>query len=276
MYRFAIDTTSRRFASSSSRFDLEHGSLVGLQSGERAAEPQAREACPILQRAPRGGPALVRHVLERVERAIDFAQLGDDPIDEGRPQRQGAEDRCDLGVRLRDRLPERCPCSRGRSLVGATATALVESSGRPLDPFERRQDRIDVLRLQLAPVRQENQLRGGRRPGSNTACEADKSAHGARQGRQRALHGTARFFDAATQFLLLACLEQRALSDVAKIHAHEIELLVRHAGGHGSIAVVSIGIFSFRVGDRLIVEGFGILFAKKPVGRLGTVFGGFV
>ena len=63
---------------------------------------------------------------------------------------------------------------------------------------------------------------------------------------------------------------------MAEIHAHEIELLVRHAGGHGSIAVVSIGIFTFRVGDRLIVEGFGILFAKKPVGRLGAVFGGLV
>jgi hypothetical protein len=58
---------------------------------------------------------------------------------------------------------------------------------------------------------------------------------------------------------------------VAEIHAHEIELLVRHPRGHRSVAVVSIRIFTFRVGDRLIVEGFSILFAKKPVGRLGTV-----
>ena len=114
----------------------------------------------------------------------------------------------------------------------------------------------------------------GADPARTRLGEADERAHGAGQRRQRALHGAARFFDAPAELLLLACLEQRPLADVAEIHAHEIELLARHARGHRSIAVVSIRIFTFRVGDRLIVEGFGILFAKQPVGRLGTVLAG--
>jgi hypothetical protein len=44
-------------------------------------------------------------------------------------------------------------------------------------------------------------------------------------------------------------LEQRPLADVAEIHAHEIELLVRHAAATEHRRRLG-GIFTFRVGDR--------------------------
>jgi len=107
--------------------------------------------------------------------------------------------------------------------------------------------------------------------------EADERLDRAGHRRQRPLHGRARIFDAAAQFLFLARLQQLALAHIAQINPNEIELLPRYAGlDRLGFAAIAMRILAVGVGDRLIVEGFGVLLAEQPLGRLAAVRAGLV
>ena len=235
---------------------------------KRAPEAKPWQARASLECAPRRGSFVPRQIVERLEALVHLSQLGDHLIDQGGAQGQRRQQRRHLRVRGFHRLPIRHPRADRRPLVGALPPAVVDARHGLADAVERSEDGVDVLLLQLPAIRQEDQLSRRRELVAHSIRQADQRLHGARQRRQRGLHRAAGVLDPPSELLFLARLEQLPFADIAQIHPHEIELLTRDPClDRFAVAGVAMRIFTFRVGNRLIVEGLRIFFTQQTIGQ---------
>src|SRR5688572_22349748 len=89
--------------------------LFFADTPEALPERPARQACPALQRVQHLSTlCTVRRPVDSIELLIELAQLGDDVIDDRRPNRQVTKDPSDRFMHALDLLPETrtAPCRR--------------------------------------------------------------------------------------------------------------------------------------------------------------------
>ena len=111
--------------------------------------------------------------------------------------------------------------------------ALLDPLPCVADAIEGFQHRRNALRLQLAAVGQENELRGGRAL-LHLVGEREQRAHRAGNHAERRLQFPAGLLDALADLLFVLGLEELPLADVFEIHADQIEVFPRRGdrGGH--------------------------------------------
>ena len=137
------------------------------------------------------------------------------------------------------------------------------------DAIEGLQHRRDALRLQLATVGQQDQLRGGRAL-LHLIAEREQRAHGAGNHPEHRLQFAAGLFDALADLLFVLGLEELPFADVLEIHAHEIEVFARRAGRGGQFLLgLGVGFGLALSAQRLVVFFVDMLVLE----RLGIVLG---
>ena len=129
--------------------------------------------------------------------------------------------------------------------------------------------RRNALRLQLAAVGQENELRGGRAL-LHLVGEREQRVHRAGNHAERRLQFPAGLLDALANLLFVLGLEELPLTDVFEIHADQIEVFPRR-GDRGGYFLFG---FSFDLAVPLSPQGTIVFVVQVLIlERLGIVLG---
>ena len=171
------------------------------------------------------GALVLRRVLQIVELLLDLLQFGDDVVDQGGPDRLRDEFRADGAALARDLLF----MFRARLLADARIVQLdaklVDAAPVLLDAVEGAQHRRDVLLLQFAAFRQQDQF--GRRItlAAHPLGQREQRLNGVGNVAQRCGQVALRLLDALAERHFFVRLQQLSSTDVLEVDADQIDVL---------------------------------------------------